>query len=1088
MNSNAGNEDVSTGLMILVVIVAAAAIVMLIYSSLRPETFTKDCQGEFSPWSPCEGPCDEVPKISRTYKITNPARDGGQVCPFQDGYIETQTCEGTITPCCEVTEDWARVSETCPSTGIIATSRTLRENKPGACASWPTTGEEMCCYQGDVWTAVGECSEFQPGYQKYQQVISSTCPADFAFKYEECRDCVGSYDISDDEFVCPTTCGYSQQTITKTWATDFEPIGTGRACPPASQSIDCTATPDCPCVGTYSPASCPTACDSPASSLVFSQTGRVDELNYSTCPSDTPCPATIACCDYDSAEYKHGTCGQYTTDRQMYRKNKSNAPCEGDDYEEYDSGLPCCVFQEMACSNYATEADCESPCVWNNGVCIDACAAITAEEECAAPCVWDETTLACTKPEPTAGYAQAEGVCTFDKTTEKYYQVYRKQKTNAPCESDVDYIDVTVQCAPCQGTWESSTPCVTACDTAETTEMKTWTTTTPAIGTGVCPDRTPCSTYTTQDDCDLWCTWNGEQCVIPSYTCPDTIDCCDYETEEDAVRAGHVSGVCTFDEETQTYFQTYIRQTTSSSPTPCEALPESELKFTRSCAPCVGEWKSPACTTAAGSPASTPSQVWVTSTPATGTGTCPTDANAPAAPTYNCSAVPAPCQGTWNIAACPTECGYAGGTRTFTESENYKEDGKVYAPCPTTETCPATTRCCTYTDWARSTNAKCTDGGQITLSRTKNNTPCLEDPDEAYDNKLTTDVPCQNCDAEWVADECPTECGFSASTPSKTLQINTPRDDYGYGTACPTGPAPTYSCPATDPCTCSGDWDITCPTGCGYEGGATQTWQQTGKIDGRNYETCPTDQTCPETPACDDDDRTGFLTLAAALVGGVAAYCEANPGACLPSVPCVGYVDGGDQDCPDRCGQSESTIKGKFKKVAGDDNCPYKNGEEVTIKKCPATPACCKYDTEYSAPAITGVPGVCNNKKILMQKNKRPASEQPAKCQNLPSSEITRYDPCQNCEGSWNMYASGFPSCVAGPSTDTTYTRTWTTTTPQDSNGYGASCPSPATQSTTCYKTCIYGWKSNMNCGTDGKHTETWSALNEPCTPSIMDS
>ena len=498
----------------------------------------------------------------------------------------------------------------------------------------------------------------------------------------------------------------------------------------------------------------------------------------------------------------------------------------------------------------------------------------------------------------------------------------------------------------------------------------------------------------------MWCTWDSDtqMCSVPTYECAKSPDCCVYQTEDEAVAADEVDGGCTFDSETNKYYQKYIRQKTST--TPCEALPDSDLEFTRECAPCEGKWESPACPSEAGEPSSTPSQVWSTTTPAIGTGTCPTDPGAAAAPTYDCAGTEKmDCAGDWDI-ACPTGCGYGGGdTQKWTQTNII--DGKNYKPCP--------------------------------------------------------------------ADQ---------------------------------------ECEATDACDCDGDWDMTCPTGCGYGGGDIQKWAQTNKIDGKTYE-CPADQECAATEACGDDDYgvvDGVVTIGG-IATGAAAWCLLNPGSCVNKkpqtpplssqavTPCAGHFEDVDMNCPTRCGQPAKDIKAEFKVLYpaanGGAPCAYNDGEKVTLKKCAATPVCCKYDSDFSAPAVIGIPSVCIDRKIKMQKNKRPANEQPTECQDLPDSETTRYDDCQNCEGSWDKYEDGLPTtCEAGPTVDTTYTRRWTTKTEQDSKGYGASCP-PEKESKKCDKTCTYGWVSDDNCTTvDGSttHTETWKATNEPCTPNLMDS
>jgi hypothetical protein len=111
------------------------------------------------------------------------------------------------------------------------------------------------------------------------------------------------------------------------------------------------------------------------------------------------------------------------------------------------------------------------------------------------------------------------------------------------------------------------------------------------------------------------------------------------------------------------------------------------------------------------------------------------------------------------------------------------------------------------------------------------------------------------CEGSWTSPPCPTACGTPASTPSKTWTMTTPAQNGG---SCPnTGPAPTYSCPATPGCAvpCVGSWTSPpCPTACGTPASTpSKTWTMTTPA--QNGGSCPNTgpaptYSCPSTPAC----------------------------------------------------------------------------------------------------------------------------------------------------------------------------------------------------------------------------------------------
>ena len=117
------------------------------------------------------------------------------------------------------------------------------------------------------------------------------------------------------------------------------------------------------------------------------------------------------------------------------------------------------------------------------------------------------------------------------------------------------------------------------------------------------------------------------------------------------------------------------------------------------------------------------------------------------------------------------------------------------------------------------------------------------------------------CEGSWTSPPCPTACGTSASTTSKTWTMTTPAQNGG---SCPnTGPAPTYECPATNPCPadCSGGtWNYTCPTNCGY-GGGNVTATRTGYTPAVGTGSCTTtrSQYCPAQPSCPEPDFVDII-------------------------------------------------------------------------------------------------------------------------------------------------------------------------------------------------------------------------------------
>lgn len=66
-------------------------------AGLSPCPTPVDCVGSFSAWTGCDVGCGGGNQ-SRTYTITTAAANGGNACPYETGYKETQRCNET--PCC----------------------------------------------------------------------------------------------------------------------------------------------------------------------------------------------------------------------------------------------------------------------------------------------------------------------------------------------------------------------------------------------------------------------------------------------------------------------------------------------------------------------------------------------------------------------------------------------------------------------------------------------------------------------------------------------------------------------------------------------------------------------------------------------------------------------------------------------------------------------------------------------------------------------------------------------------------------------------------------------------------------------------
>jgi hypothetical protein len=202
-------------------------------------------------WEACTGTCGEQPQKMRKYHISQGAQHGGEACEYPDMRVEYMNC-GSIQPCCEIGE-WQ--DGECRSDGYMTSTRTLTENKSGACAIHDAQKEERCCYQKGNWTAQGTCAQHQSGKQKYTQTVAGNCPSGTEAKYEDCAPCQYHTIESVNKF-CQTyeTANYGSLS----WSTynaaarafknviDVPAVGTG-GCPGTSIDVvkvgnDCSGT------------------------------------------------------------------------------------------------------------------------------------------------------------------------------------------------------------------------------------------------------------------------------------------------------------------------------------------------------------------------------------------------------------------------------------------------------------------------------------------------------------------------------------------------------------------------------------------------------------------------------------------------------------------------------------------------------------------------------------------------------------------------------------------------------------------------------------------------------------------------------
>jgi hypothetical protein len=1025
--------------LILLLVMGGASVVATVAGGIFG-TRKEGCQAAFTPWTPCTDECDVEPTRSRKYVITA----GAAACPYIDGYTETESC-GPVQPCCELERDW-EPQGTCSTIGLQKFTRTLKENKDGACADFPTEQYVPCCREEGDWQLDGTCGQYEPGKQRYKQTTVG-CPVEKDYRYEECAPCVADWS-NDLPSECRDSCGYRGETFTKTWNVITEKIGTGTCAHPDGyqESLSCPSTDPCPCPGGFEDfPSCPTECGQPQTTVYrFWQPGTKEaDTDYQSCPTSESktCPATPSCC----ARTEWTPSGQCTELGQKQVRTVTDCT-EDTDEVRY---MPCCEYTPWTPSGQCTAEGTQKQVRQegdDSGLTVISDGSIMVP----APCAKEET-LVLEQDVPCCGYTTwtPSGQCTADQ------------------QKQVRAVGTTVE----------------GCGPEETSELEKY---------------APCCGYSEWEPSE-GCTPDGQKQVrtvdttVPGCAPEATtelekfMDCCGY-TEWTP------SGQCSSDNK-----QTQVRAVGTTVP---GCVPEATSVLEKD-VPCCGytTWTpSGQCT------ADQQKQVRAVGTTLPG---CAPEATTELEKFMACCGY-----SEWEPSGtCEETVGGTDAAQAKVRSVIASTTERPCAPEQTTQALVGADPCCIQKDdWAPV--GVCTDKKQ-TEQQTVIGSACTPGLD-------TKTVPCAPCEGDWLSSPCPTGCGFAAQTDiAKTWTTTEPV--VGTGT-CPTDAnapaAPTYTCPATTPCVCEGEYDIDCPTGCGYGGGDTRTFTQTGEISGRIYGTCPANQTCDATPACPSSVGVVTGAVGAGIAGAGGLFCSKYPELCFGGNPpmtgedaqnllddtdvnCIGYWDKElPSECPS-CGSSAKTYTATYshyiKQKGGGAACEYHDGAQAT-KTCPATNPCCTY-SEWK-PLVTGS-AACVGGQISVSRTK---TNTPCAFNPSVDNRLEKSVPCTNCGGSWD---ASFPTCPTCDYNGGTVYKEWNQTPGvyQDSNGYGEACPTDADRPSKycpatppCATDCEGGgWDNYKNgfpscptaCGSGAvTYTRNWvgatPATNggDPCPPS----
>lgn len=653
-----------------------------------------ECQGEFTPWSPCVGECDEVPTRSRKYVITNSAPD----CPYIDGYTETEEC-GPVSPCCELVRDWEDPGDVPCENGLKKFTRELKENKPGACAGFDTERFAPCCNISGQWETVGKCGDVAPGQQKFTKDYIGECPASEVEKFEQCAPCIEGWDSYADGLPsCPDdadNCGFSGVSFKRTWQILAQPVGTGKRCTEnvPDEEVECPAQPPCCTYTTYS------------TDGVCASDGT---LTYTRSYSNSPC--------------------KETTNEEQNKKSYTDPCC----YEAGDwAPVEGCVELQISDGSVDEEGN-EVFVTVNRQKQVQTTAGCEegTEERYVPCCGYTEWTPVDQCEEREVGVVNEFGGITI--RTLELQSIKREIGTFEGCGEEEEPFTESV--VPCCGytDWTPDGQCVLSTEEGLEPSQQMIRQVIEASAENLCfPEQNTRSLQTTVDCCyeDEWapvdyCTQDetsgeykqqyerqvfGAACnetdnpTTEYQTCQTSTDCPgSWDAYADGFPDCPAEGVCT---DEIRYNRTWVKEQAPAG-TVYSNCPADDTK-TCPAVPCECEqgWDTSECPTEPGFLGNDPSKqkTWRVTTTATGTGTCISDYED--GQTAPCDATPATemeCVGSWGEwdKACPTDCGYFGGdlSRTRTWTTDVAPPGETYINCPPsseteTVTCEATMAC-----------------------------------------------------------------------------------------------------------------------------------------------------------------------------------------------------------------------------------------------------------------------------------------------------------------------------------------------------------------------------------------------------------
>lgn len=355
-----------------------------------------DCQGDWRQasssnpegWEECVGACDTQPQQKRVYKVTRDAQYGGKQCKVDDEVVYNGTTQyrncGSIVPCCEVGA-WEGDETDCQANGFYKLTRSLKENRDGACSAYSGEDELSCCYQGDDWTTVGKCGEYKRYKQKYVQTTANCKDPSVGVDWKDCNeaiDCVGKWtpktktETQCGEIECGRDGGLlkGKQSKTSTWEeyeiTTAAKYG-GKACPNKAGDRRNEV------FGTWSPLKCNTnvekcesdnrleCVDKNRDCLYWSKQGFCQGSQYArwmrencprSCGTEPSCRISDAGDCYQAKNWRNeGSCSQDGRHVQKQYQDTKNCPVGTETRE-----LPCCTWNE--CKDWSWDGD---PCYYD---------------------------------------------------------------------------------------------------------------------------------------------------------------------------------------------------------------------------------------------------------------------------------------------------------------------------------------------------------------------------------------------------------------------------------------------------------------------------------------------------------------------------------------------------------------------------------------------------------------------------------------------------------------------------------------------------------------------------------------------------